>query len=307
MTHRTLAAMILGILFLSTNGSGAQTSGSGKPHGRIQRTTAGDSEQVRYEWSDPNTMNILKWEGDTPVVEPGSQPRLLAFTVRISLDLLHQAVQSYGIPDSWLTINYKSAQELTRKQSELKGKAAARGIDYDVSASNYLPSFSWIVSRSRQDLRETAAGLSALAKNQGYSNGRGMFGMIASMIQSTEYRVPPEQRIDANGQKIHTMGIMMPLETLYSGWGDCDSRSLLLAAIVANFGRTAAVLVTAEDHAFLGIRMAPRVQDRYITIRGIPYVLIESTDYWPIGSISDEVWKTVKGRKLRVWPLFDNN
>ncbi len=68
--------------------------------------------------------------------------------------------------------------------------------------------------------------------------------LVTSMAQSTEYRVDPG-----------SLAPKFPIETFSDGYGDCDDKTLLAAAVLARDGYDVAILFfEPEKHVALGIR-----------------------------------------------------
>ena len=77
----------------------------------------------------------------------------------------------------------------------------------------------------------------------------------------------------------------MPIETMSKRWGDCDSKSLLFAALVRSIKLADVCFIVMDDHLFAGVRINPLQDDHYIRYKGRDWVLIELSDAWPIGRI----------------------
>ena len=146
--------------------------------------------------------------------------------------------------------------------------------------------------------------LEAFKRKQGGS-GRDLLGYMSGFVQNLEYRIPESpRRLPWNPlRKITTCGVTMPLETLYNGWGDCDSKSVLLAALFSNLKKAKAVFVEGESHVFIGVAGSPRRNDHFIKHRNIRYILIETTTPWPLGRISRENWQAARANQFSVYPV----
>ena len=72
------------------------------------------------------------------------------------------------------------------------------------------------------------------------------------------YRIPKPARETPSGKTVNNLGIAVPLEVLYQKWGDCDSKSLLFASILANYSGQRVVFLIGNDHLFAGVRGTPR-------------------------------------------------
>ena len=105
------------------------------------------------------------------------------------------------------------------------------------------------------------------------------------------------------GTRLTTCGVTMPLETLHNGWGDCDTKCFLLASVLSNVDGLPMVLLEGEHHMFLGVACAPRAGDRYVTVQGTDFVLIETTTPWPLGAIPRSIEDGLQANRYQVTPL----
>ena len=76
------------------------------------------------------------------------------------------------------------------------------------------------------------------------------------------------------GETILTAGAMMPLETLSLGWGDCDSKSLLFAALVRSINLAEVCFIVMDEHLFVGVQLSPNQDDQTIPHKGKDWILI---------------------------------
>lgn len=125
----------------------------------------------------------------------------------------------------------------------------------------------------------------------------------AELVQTgLDYReVPPI--IDA----IHTGGVWPPAMTLVYGWGDCDTKAALLAAILSNLPGLHGLGIELSGHYLLGISRKPSKDDAAIRFQGRRYVLFEPAgpDRLPPGSIGEETKLFFRqGRPYSVELLF---
>jgi hypothetical protein len=58
---------------------------------------------------------------------------------------------------------------------------------------------------------------------------------------------------------------------------------------------------------FVGIQGTPRMNDRFIEIKGIPYILTEMTTPWPLGRIPDHNWNALDQKLFRIVEIYDND
>ena len=253
------------------------------------RQNSGDGKtQVTYLWEDPHTVTIARWIGDKSLIDPRSRPERLALTADIDRDRMKQAMASFGVPSSWYGLQAPNKAELDRKVCVRNQSAAARGIliNNDTNRIDHK----WVVEQSKIDVRDLVLILSRKFKDRGYRTQREFLGVVASFVQSMAYKIPASARLTRSGTMIRTGGVTMPIETLYRGYGDCDTKSLLFASILANFPSQQVIFLMGDKHLFVGVRGIPRRNEHYVEIRGTKYILIEMTAPWPIGRIPQKAW-----------------
>jgi hypothetical protein len=97
--------------------------------------------------------------------------------------------------------------------------------------------------------------------------------LVTSMGQGLEYRVDPGN-----------LAPKFPIETLADGYGDCDDKALLAAAMLARDGYDVAILMFApEKHVALGIR-APGLD-----YKNTGYAYVEMTEPSLVGAPAEEL------------------
>jgi hypothetical protein len=88
--------------------------------------------------------------------------------------------------------------------------------------------------------------------------------------------------------------------------GDCDSKSVALAAVLRSYvpSRTLAV-VTMPGHAVLAVDLPPEGGERTIRTAGRPLVVLEAAGphLLPVGEIGSDTERLLAGRDVEVWPL----
>jgi len=130
--------------------------------------------------------------------------------------------------------------------------------------------------------------------------------IIVTMVQSIPYVLlmdqTKEEAIETNGRNSFyyeylvvdkkpyleniAHGILSPNEFMYTLAGDCDTRSVLLYALLTHFGYDVVVLCSVE-HAMLGINLP--ASGKYVKYKGTKYYFWETTSkYHTIGSCSGE-------------------
>lgn len=240
----------------------------------------------------------------------GEAPRLRGRSVDAALayDDLREMCGTYGVPETWTTVAAvewaakEGSRAEKRRRNELIRRAAERGVSIHFEGDTICsgPDYDWIVERSRDDVRDVAGRLSDVYRDAGLTTERGLHRVVASFVQSIEYAIPQPWRRDGKGEEIWNFGIATPMEILHNKWGDCDSKCLLFASLLENFPGQSIVFLVGNDHMFAGVRDVPRRGDRYVTVSGVSYVLVELTDLWPLGRIPKDMWAEVGRNEYRI-------
>jgi hypothetical protein len=261
---------------------------------------AGSTKRYEFEWKDINTREVVRWEGDTAIVNPRSSITELDCSIKINNRDIDAAIESFGIPKSWTTFTYTSEDDLQKKQVSLQKKAARRGIKMSDDMKSYVIDYQWVIDQSSRELRDAAKDIRSIARRKGYRSKRELVGAFASFVQSLEYRLPPNNRIDDNGKEIITIGAIMPIEVLTNQWGDCDSKSMLFATLVRSIDLTEVVFIVKHEHVFAAVDVIPEPEDQTIRYKGDDWVLIELTDAWPIGRVPEEHIECIDQKQFEI-------
>lgn len=175
---------------------------------------------------------------------------------------------------------------------------------FKVTEGNWLSiDYEWMIRKSLQDVAPLAERLAAVATAAGATDLRSRVEVFASFVQSFRYVMQAEGRL-RDGKK--RAGVQMPVETLFTKCGDCDSLSALLIALLraGRVAPAAMVLIDEDDggHAMASVAIDPRAKrDWGFNASGDGgahrFALIESTAAgWRIGDTADEY----KGRYVRI-------
>ena len=256
-----------------------------------------DVEQRRWTWEDVNTVPIIRWDGDTRVVKPGSKGRVL--TVRGDIDVTRALAmeRAFGYEIDHAVIRYGDDAELVSKRASLDDVLAVHGVQRRRTQEGDVlsPNYEWMVSASLDDVRPLARAILAEARRRGASGLRDEFGAFVSFIQQLKYGNAPDP-----GDTKHRFGLSMPLWCLATATGDCDTRAVLLVALTRSIGLCEVHLVRDADHQHMLAAAAIPVRegDRLVRPNGRTFVLVETTDDWPIGHVA------VRTRGERLQTLF---
>jgi hypothetical protein len=197
---------------------------------------------------------------------------------------------------------------------ERRGKMQIYGADY-----------AWMLAQSRKDLQPIAKTLVELAARRGFSSQREVAAFLSGFAKSFQYCVPSTYRNregacedrgcgvnsspcqqdlaawpDDDGERMKTLpyvgGVLMPLDSLARQWGDCDTKSLLIATLVANLPMRALIL-TDDRHAMVALDVPPMRGEIGFPFEGREWVVVESTvDWLAIGHLGDDYTRGVVAR-----------
>jgi hypothetical protein len=221
-------------------------------------------------------------------------------------DAIRESMAEFGI----------SSADTDRMASECAGCTQAQ---YDAKVEDYYRSreVAWkdepdgrrlyvdiaaTVARNRPRMKELALQFDQLATQRNYGPDETVAAMIAFVQSALLYKRPPEEE---GGRDI--FGFYPPPRTLEVGFGDCDSKSALLAALLTNFSGTRMIGVHVPKHYLVGIARVPRPGDAFIEYQGEPFVLIEPAGpaRLPVGSIGPQTQAALAAmNEIRIDPLF---
>ena len=127
-----------------------------------------------------------------------------------------------------------------------------------------------IVKRNIPELKSLALAFQELASKGGYGSEETVGAVLAMVQTSIRYKIPPL----VEGSR-HTGGLLPPARALLSGWGDCDTKTGVVAAILGNWSGIRMVGIAVPGHYLMAIRRIPAKGDMFIRYEGLEYVLME--------------------------------
>ena len=161
---------------------------------------------------------------------------------------------------------------------------AAASMDYDTKLRTLLRSrglalragntiecdMPVIVRRNVKLLQPLALAIQKMSVQRRYGSDE-MIGAVLSLVQTAlRYKLPP---MVENG--VHSGGLLPPARALLSGWGDCDTKTGLLAAVLGSWNTAKMVGVAVPGHYLMAIRRLPGKGDMFVRHEGLEYVLLE--------------------------------
>lgn len=196
---------------------------------------------------------------------------LLTVKTKIPDSALLDSVSEFGYTDAGLkAVHAKFGRSGAKTyDKEVRKYLASRGfrmVDDDVVQVD-VPA---MVRRDTERLNPVARALDLAASVKRYGPEE-IVGAATAMVQTAlRYDIPPPL---VKGK--HTGGMMTPVQAMTEGWGDCDTKTALLASLLQNWDGMDAVGLALPRHYLMGLSRIPRKGDAFIEHEGAQYVLIE--------------------------------
>jgi hypothetical protein len=223
--------------------------------------------------------------------------------------------------DTWLNDArqgaYKYALKTGKSQAQLNAALSALEKEHVKRTRDYMASKGFkilngktvsvdmpaVVRRGAPVVNPAAQALARIARQQGY-DAEEVVGVAASLVQTAlVYRIP--EHIDRDGR--HTGGIFQPATALLKGWGDCDTKTGLLAALLSNWPNYRMVGVGVPDHYLMAVLRTPDSGDVFVEHEGLQYVLIEPAGpaWLPPGHVAETTMALLDSQDgYRIEPFF---
>jgi hypothetical protein len=126
---------------------------------------------------------------------------------------------------------------------------------------------------------------------------------VLSFVQTAMFYKEPDPVIDGK----HNGGLLPPLTAVAFGWGDCDTKTGVMASILANWPQTRMVGVSVPGHFLLGVLQIPEKGDTMLEFRGLQYVLVEPAGpaWLPPGRVGEQTSVLLASREgYKIEPFF---
>ncbi|GGD48597.1 transglutaminase-like domain-containing protein [Lacimicrobium alkaliphilum] len=130
------------------------------------------------------------------------------------------------------------------------------------------------------------------AKLKDNSQARAYVNMLLSWLQTIPYN-PLENRMVSDGS-----GYLPPAQVLVNNHGDCDSKTVVAAALLRSMLPTVKIaIIYLPNHALLGVQLAHSSKDKTLRLNGNTYILAEPTGpaLMPAGQIAEQSLAAIDG------------
>lgn len=281
---------------------------------RFSRQANGDRVEFNYQWLDQQrnlqTLNFALNQQDIaklPTTQRNYQPDVAQRHVVVSL---FRHARTYDPRDVRIDIKpYKddiSIEVSTRFPEKLLEYKQQMRAQEDIAFKEYLyknyyeqyktklnekaikPDHLRYISESTRALIPLSQAL--YEKLNATSDAREYINLLLTWLQSIPYSTLTD-RVTTNGA-----GFLPPISLLNQNKGDCDSKTVLAAAIIRAFlPRVPMRIIFLRNHALLAVSLNVGNNDQSIMIEGIPYVLMEPTGpaKMSLGKIGDESQRAI--------------
>jgi hypothetical protein len=203
-------------------------------------------------------------------------------------------------------------------QSQAQFDAAIAGVDqeYKAKLKAYLTERGFamepgnvvvvdmpgLVRKNAALIKPMALIFARIASDHHYGSGD-IVGAALSFVQTAMFYKEPDSVIDG----VHNGGLLPPLTSVAYGWGDCDTKTGVLASILANWPQTKMVGVSVPGHFLMGVLQIPEKGDTFLEYQGLQYVLLEPAGpaWLPPGRVGEETSALLAGRDgYKMEPFF---
>jgi hypothetical protein len=246
------------------------------------------------EWEDDSNC-LIRREGDTRFVKAGCTPAVIQ--VRVAVDRAYgEALEAqFGFPAFALEPIRCTVDDggCVAVEAAVAHTAAMHGIV--CTPDRVVPDHQWIMDRSVDEVRPVAEAVIRATFGAGSpTNPRQRVEALTSFVQNAvPYRPIKGTRDDLIKDGKTRCGLRTPIATLFEG-GDCDSKSLLLAALIRGVEPSMPLaLVYCADgetpHMVLAAGCPRNGDEASIQADGRALAVIETTSDWDIGHLGSGI------------------
>ncbi|MFZ2620513.1 MAG: hypothetical protein WAX89_06525 [Alphaproteobacteria bacterium] len=259
---------------------------------RFERTYTGKNVSLTYHWRDTQGRNnsllfqlpkaeVARGNAEfKPFNQVNTQATQEAFAAveafiqpyvgkQKKIDL---TAHSNGFRATYYGFKTPEQQELDAKVRATYQEQFDKTItnNFYMSYGNYvMPDHRRIAKRYVPAVSPIASAIAAQTKGQGL---RGVVDYTLSFLQT----IPYDELVSR--QSSNGAGFQTPYGLLLNNRGDCDTKSVALAAILRKlYPSQRIVIVYVPEHAFVGIHATPSRTDYALRLGGEPFILADPT------------------------------
>jgi hypothetical protein len=282
----------------SDDEDGGSRRGGPRTYQRIQKT--GAQRSATYGFTN---FNRDKLEVSVSMAEKDFDPYNDAFGYRKSEVEALRKWRDDAKQSAW-----KLAVKQGKSQAQLDAAVAALDKEYAVKLKAYLASKGFkqlpgnvvavdmplLVRGNGPKVKTIATAIDKVAQSRRYASPE-IIGAALSFVQTAlHYKQPDPVHSDK-----HTGGVLPPLTAALLGWGDCDTKTGLLASVLSNWSQMRMVGVSVPGHYLMGVLLIPEKGDLFLEHNGLQYVLVEPAGpaWLPPGKVGEDTVTLLNGRE----------
>lgn len=264
-----------GVLLRSQAAYGLSGNSERKPFRRVQRR--GSEQQTDYGFLNFNSDFItLGYNVSLPTLR--EYMANFGYTDQDLLDLknwrkrVHELAYKNAVEKGYSQETYDGMlQNIDKEYAEKKQEFfISRG--FKLSPDNVIGvDIPGLVEKNRARMNVVAQELSSVGKQLEYGSEELVGATLALVQTGVLYKIPPSK--DENGR--YSGGVIPPVAALSEAWGDCDSKSALLGAVLSNWSGVKLLGIAVPGHYLMAICRPPGSGDLFVEYHGVQCVLME--------------------------------
>ncbi|WP_462253694.1 hypothetical protein [Ekhidna sp.] len=202
-------------------------------------------------------------------------------------DRLHQREWDFASQSNSFCVSYNTIESTSLESGESRNEIEINREEYEEIWGHI---YSELVTDSKRYIEFLADSLVGVSKTNNLSRDE-LAELIVSFVQDIPYsyvRSKPCVESDNKGKPCIgniAFGLLSPYEFIHSLYGDCDTRTVLIYAILESLNYDPMIVVSNEyAHAMLALNIA--ASGDHLKHRGKNYYFWETTGKgWPIGML----------------------
>lgn len=202
-------------------------------------------------------------------------------------DRLHQREWDFVDYSQSFCASYESKEAVSLSSGEKRNSILANRNSYE---NLWGTIYAELVKESKYDISFLADSLTRVSREKGLSQSE-LAELIVTFVQDIPYsyvRVKPCAEANNKGKPCIgniAYGLLSPYEFLHSLYGDCDTRAVLIYALLQTLGFDPMIVVSNEyAHAMLALNI--QATGDHLKHNGKNYYFWETTGKgWPIGML----------------------
>ena len=218
--------------------------------------------------------------------------------------------------DDGIQSSYRLAVEEGKNQAQVDAAAAAIQKQYEAKLKDYLASHGFmllpdgvtrvdvpsVVKQNGPLVKPIAQVFERFADKHGYQS----IEIIGAVLSFAQTAIHYKDVADVYKDK-HTAGFLLPITTVALGWGDCDTKTSLVASLLSNWAQMRMVGIAVPGHYLMAVLQLADKGEMFIEYDGLQYVLLEPAGpgWFPPGHVAEETVAQLNGSDgYQVYPFF---